>query len=252
MLIEDAREKMEHKNSVPILEKALDILEYIGSHPEPVSLPELQRSLGIPQASCYRIVTTLARRNWLEKRGGNRYDIAAGLAAVTAKTRFRLDRYKPLQPAMNHLANTAGFSAKLSVRDGEEFVNVCSAKIASAGAVIFSEPGFRAPLNDPASVGTIFLAAEPPEMQERLIREASREKFHAQLRFFREHGYCFQPGSPKREADYHFDTLSLPVEREGRLLGVVSLLSLPGLLAEAPDAAVDRVRPLLGIIAEML
>lgn len=36
---------MEAKNTVPILEKALDVLEYIGASRGAVSLPELQRNL---------------------------------------------------------------------------------------------------------------------------------------------------------------------------------------------------------------
>ena len=58
---------MEKKNTVPILEKALDMLEYIGASSTAVSLPELQENLEIAQASCYRIATTLVRRGWLEK-----------------------------------------------------------------------------------------------------------------------------------------------------------------------------------------
>ena len=77
---------MEKKNIVPILEKAIDIMEYLGAAPDPVSQPELQKALHIPQATCYRIVTTLVERGWLEKRGAKHFDIAAGLAAITEKT----------------------------------------------------------------------------------------------------------------------------------------------------------------------
>jgi len=243
---------MEAKNNVPILAKAVDVLEYIGSHPSPVTLPELQRSLGLSQASCYRIVMTLLRRNWLEKCGGNRYDIAAGLLAVTGKMRFRLERYQALQPAMNHLANTVGCSAKFSVRDGDEFVNVCSAKIAAAGAVIFSDPGYRLPLSAPASVGTIFLAAGAAADGERLVDDAHRECFRAHVRHYRKHGYCFQPGSARKDAEYHFDTLSLPVHRNGRLLGVLSLLGLPGRLAEDLPVLLTRARPFLAVLADLV
>ena len=81
---------MEQKNTVPMLEKALDILEYIGASDTAVSLPELQANLGIAQASCYRIAATLVQRGWLEKCSGNRYEIAAGISRVSDKLRFRL------------------------------------------------------------------------------------------------------------------------------------------------------------------
>ncbi len=64
---------MDKKNTVPMLEKALDILEYIGTSETAVSLPELQANLGIAQASCYRIAATLVQRGWLKKCSRNRY-----------------------------------------------------------------------------------------------------------------------------------------------------------------------------------
>ena len=86
-----------NKNTIPILEKSLDVMEYIAASETPVRLPELQENLGIAQASCYRIVATLVHRGWLEKYSGNRYEIAAGMARVADKTRFRLEKYKHLQ-----------------------------------------------------------------------------------------------------------------------------------------------------------
>ena len=155
---------MANPNRVPILEKAIEIVEYIGAHPERVTQSELQRALGISQASCYRIVATLVERNWLVKVGSRHYDISGGLAAVAKKVAFRLERYRKLQPVLNHLANELGFSVKLSIRDGEEFVNVCAAKPAGE-AIVFSEPGFRCPLSEVASVSTVFLAEESRERQ---------------------------------------------------------------------------------------
>lgn len=218
---------MENKNTVPILEKALDILEYIGVSQEPVSLPELKNNLGIPQASCYRIVTTLVLRGWLDKCSGNRYDIAGGITAVAEKNRFRLEKYKKLQPAMNLLASRGGYSAKLSIRDGDEFVNVCSAKTPS-GLLSFSEPGFRSPLRNIASVSTIFLSEEPLSEQKRLIPPESFPLFLKLQKNYAVYGYCFFKGSLQPDTEYPLDTLSFPVKRDRILLGVISLLGLPG------------------------
>ncbi len=257
IIIDPGRERREisvseeHKNTVPILEKALDIMEYIGAHPAAVSLPELQKNLGIPQASCYRIVTTLLHRQWLCRRGGSLYDISGGFSAVAAKARISPEKFKKLQPAMNLLANTAGFSAKLSVRDGDEFVNVCSAKTL-AGDVIFSEPGFSVPLSNPASVGTIFLAEEPPSEQKRMVGEATMPRLRQSLAFYRKHGFSFHPGSSAPDAVYHFDTLSFPVVQDGRLLAVLSFLSLPGLLQNRMREVADRIVPHLPVLSAMM
>ena len=231
---------MNKKNTVPMLEKALDILEYIGASDSGVSLPELQENLGIAQASCYRIAATLVERGWLEKCSGNRYDIAAGIARVSGKVQFRLERYKRLQPAMNLLANQIGFSAKFSVRDGDEFVNVCSAQC-HAGQLYFSEPGFRSSLRAIASVSTVFLSESPLQEQRRLTDKNEWEVFQKLKREYGEKGYCFIRGQIRKNAQYPFDTLSFPVKRRGQLLGVVSFLSLPGMLEEEKDRIAARM-----------
>ena len=231
----------ENKNQVPILNKALDVMEYIGASPSPVTLPELQSSLGIAQASCYRIVSTLVQHGWLEKCSGNRYEIAAAVARVADKTRLRLSKYQRLQPAMNRIANTFGFSAKFSVRDGDEFVNVCAARCRSE-QLSFSAPGFRSPLKELASVSTIFLSECSLSDQHRLLDESQFAAFGKLQSFYREKGYCFIPGQHGRNAEYPFDTLSFPVRREnGALLGVVSFLSMPGGLEDALESIAARI-----------
>ena len=221
---------MDKKNTVPMLEKTLDILEYIGASETAVSLPELQTNLGIAQASCYRIAATLVQRGWLEKCSGNRYEIAAGVLPVAEKARFRLAKYRHLQPVLNRLADQMGFPAKFSVLDGDEFVNVCSGQC-RAGQLSFSRPGFRSSLNKIASVSTIFLSEKTPAEQRRLLNEDQREEFQRQQQFYRKHGWCFVAGHPGADAELPFDTLSFPVRRDnGYLLGVISFLSLPGQL----------------------
>jgi len=243
---------MDTKNTVPMLEKTLDILEYIGASETAVTLPELQANLGIAQASCYRIAATLVQRGWLEKCSGNRYEIAAGLVRVTDKIKFRLEKYKHLQPAMNRIANLVGFSAKLSVRDGDEFVNVCSAHCREE-LLSFSEPGFRSPLSRIATVSTIFLAEDPAVQRQRTDDEKTARLFRKLSSFYKKHGYSFIHGETDENmdlpAEYPFDTLSFPVKRGEELLGVISFLSLPGVLAGECDRVAAQMKTALrGII----
>ena len=148
---------MANPNRIPVLEKAVDILEYIGSHPGPVTRTELQQALGIPQATCYRVIATLVEKQWLEAFSGNRYDLAWHLCRLTGKKRFDPEAYKKFQPLLNHLAGQLRFPVKLSIRDGEEFINVCSAQ-ATWDVSLFSEPGTRCPVDCSSSVGTVFFA----------------------------------------------------------------------------------------------
>ncbi|MBP5638491.1 MAG: helix-turn-helix domain-containing protein [Victivallales bacterium] len=242
---------MENKNTVPILEKALDLLEYIGSSETAVTLPELQQNLGISQASCYRIAMTLVQRQWLEKCSGNRYEIAAGINRVVGKLQFRLEKYKSLQPIMNQLANQVGFSAKFSVLDGDEFVNVCSAQCRT-GLLSFSEPGFRSPLREIASVSTIFLSERSESEQQRILDKKSLPIFRRLREFYREKGYCIIQGQSGHRAKYPFDTLSFPVKSEQTLKGVISFLSLPGILKGESDRIASEVGRQLYRVVKLL
>ena len=244
--------KMDKKNTVPILEKALDMLEYIGASDTAVTLPELQANLGIAQASCYRIAATLVARGWLEKSSRNRYEIAAGLLPVAEKIRFRLAKYSHLQPAMNLLANQMGFSAKISILDGDEFVNACSAQCRS-GLLSFSEPGFRSPLHQIATVSTVFLAEKPLSEQERLLNKEEMQLFREQEKFYRAKGYCFLRGESAQNAEYPFDTLSFPVRSgKGELLAVVSFLSLPGQLETKKELIAGKIDRSLKSLVNLL
>lgn len=52
-------------NNVPAVDRALDVLEYVGSAGQSVPIRNLASSLGIPQASCFRIVKSLISRGYL-------------------------------------------------------------------------------------------------------------------------------------------------------------------------------------------
>lgn len=242
---------MEAKNTVPILEKALDIMEYIGASRGAVSLPELQRNLGIAQASCYRIATTLVRRGWLEKCAGNLYNIAPGVNSVAEKVRFRLERYAHLQPFMNRIANRIGFSVKFSVRDGDEFVNVCTAQCRSE-QLRFSEPGFRSPLGETATVSTIFLAESAEKELNRILHPLDRDAFSENRAFYLRNGFSFIRGQTEKDAAHPFDTLSFPVRKNGALAGTVSFLSRPGILEEECKRIAAAIPPYLAGLADAL
>lgn len=243
--------RMEAKNTVPILEKALDVLEYIGASRGAVSLPELQRNLGIAQASCYRIATTLLRRGWLEKCSGNLYNIAPGVNSVAEKVRFHLERYRHLQPFMNRIANRIGFSVKFSVRDGDEFVNVSTAQCRSE-QLRFSEPGFRSQLGEIATVSTIFLAESAEKELNRILHPLDRDAFSENRAFYLRNGFSFIRGQTEKDAAHPFDTLSFPVRKNGALAGTVSFLSRPGILEEECGRIAAIIPPYLAGLADAL
>ncbi len=156
---------MKQKNCIPVVEKSLQIMEYVGAHPGKVTQPELSSALGIPQATCYRIVATLVENNWLVKNG-REYDVSGGFLPVARKASLQMERYRVLRPVLEHLAKTVGYSVKLSVREGNEQVNVLSAKAPWDLALTTAE-GSRDRLENGSSVAVIFLS----DMEKKALRE---------------------------------------------------------------------------------
>lgn len=225
------------KNRIPVLERAIEIVEYIASHPGRVTQPELIAALKIPQATCYRIVATLVAANYLSKSANKSYDIAPALARLGRKIDVSLEKYRPLQPALEHLARTVGFSVKFSVRDGSEHVNVLSAK-APWDVALTAAPGTRFPLAAPGSVAVILLAAQPEEALRKLLADAPRrEVILERIAAFRRDGCSFYPASAEEGRKSGIDALSIPVTgRGGETAGVLTLLSMPGELEQADRA----------------
>ena len=59
---------IEDKYRVPGLERGLRVIEYLNDHPDGMSMGELSSRLGIPTNSIYRILATLERGNYVQKR----------------------------------------------------------------------------------------------------------------------------------------------------------------------------------------
>ena len=60
-------EELESPGSVPALDRSLDILEMLSSHPEGMILSELSKQLGIPKNGVFRITQTLLARGYISR-----------------------------------------------------------------------------------------------------------------------------------------------------------------------------------------
>jgi len=70
------------RHSVPNLERALVLMEYLGTRPEGETLSRLGEALRIPKNAVYRITTTLANHGYLERDGSRRLRLTRKLLAV--------------------------------------------------------------------------------------------------------------------------------------------------------------------------
>ena len=221
------------KNRIPVLERSVAVLEYIAAHPGRVSQSELVSALKIPQATCYRIVATLVAAQWLDKSADRTYDIAPGVAKVGRKAELRLEKFRVLQPVLDHLARKVGYSVKFSIRDGAEQLNAASAK-APWDVALTAAPGTRYPLAGGGSVAVVILAELADAERKKLLANAPEaRRIEAAVSNFRRDGFSFNPASAHFGTHPVVDALSVPVRKGRRLAGVLTLLGMPGELARA-------------------
>ena len=221
------------KNIIPILSRSVAVLEYTAAHPGRVTQSELIAALKIPQATCYRIVATLVAAHWLDRSADRTYDIAPGVAAVGRKAELRLEKFRHLQPVLEHLARKVGYSVKFSIRDGADQLNVASAK-APWDVALTAAPGTRCPLDGGGSVATVILASLTAAERRAMLKSApEKRRIDTAVAAFRRDGFSLNPASPRSGEKPAVDALSVPVTKKRRLAGVLTLLSMPGELARA-------------------
>lgn len=155
---------------IPILRRSLVLLNLISRHPEGIGAKQLSLELGIPQATCYRIIRTLADGDWLQESGAGTYRIGFGVALLARSWSDIEQRLRELRPLLSELVNETGLSAKISVREGSHAV--CVARVEAVRANSISSPvGSKFHLSSAGSAGIMLMAAAP-EMELRQILQA--------------------------------------------------------------------------------
>ncbi len=82
----------------PAVAHALDVLQLLARHTEPLPAAAIARDLGLPRSSTYRILMTLADRGFVSHlRESGRFGL--GAAAYELGSAYR--RQAPLQQAIN-------------------------------------------------------------------------------------------------------------------------------------------------------
>ena len=108
------------EGSVPVLEKAIRILYALADREGRVTSSGLAREVGVSQATCYRILKTLERADWIRQNADDGYDLSGGLLPL-AKDFVDVTRTaRAVQPILDDLAASLGLSAKLSIRVGAQ------------------------------------------------------------------------------------------------------------------------------------
>lgn len=107
--------------TVPAAEKALDIIEFLASQPDGMTVTEIAGALGRTVHELYRVVLVLEARGYLYRRdGSDRYRLSLKLFELAHQTSSVRQLTDAALPIMQALAPRAQQSCHLAVLSGHE------------------------------------------------------------------------------------------------------------------------------------
>jgi DNA-binding IclR family transcriptional regulator len=157
---------------VPAATRALKVLKFLATQPDPVPLERIARAVGLPRSTAYHLVNAMIEEGFVTHIAEERR-FCLGVAAFEVGSGF--SRQEPLQRlARRHLAglvDRVGQSAHLAVPHGRDVLYVVEER-APGRPPLVTDVGVRLPAHLTAS-GRAILAALPPAQVRALYPDRS-------------------------------------------------------------------------------
>ncbi len=230
-------------HTVPVLRKAIGVLEAVAQSSGHATAKSLAITLGISPTTCYRILQSFVAEGWLRPGASGTFELSFGLAPLFRPLLRHELLIDTVSESLASLARTTGLTAKITVRQGNYAVTVHS-EMPPAGKGIVSRIGAAASLAIGSS-GAVFLGVCHHDEVNQVLESAPDHAWRLQkradalqrVREARRQGFCHDHGS----YDAAIHSLSAPVFGPGRdLVAVVTLLGAPQNFDPALRPALER------------
>jgi DNA-binding IclR family transcriptional regulator len=210
---------------VTALARGLELLRCFGPGDRWLGNQELARRTGLPKATVSRLAHTLTRLGYLRhSRAQEQYALGTAVLSLGYSLLAQLDVRRVARPLMQALAEQAGVSVNLGVRDRRGMVYLDTYRSASTFTVQL-EAGSRIPMAV-TSMGRAYLCGLPEPERGALLAQLREEEgagwpeakrgIDRALRDYRRHGLCFSLGDWRKEI--HAVAAPLPPGEDGEVL----------------------------------
>ncbi len=214
---------------IPVLEKAIGVIEAIASGTAGQGSAALARATGASQSTVYRILKTLERADWIRLRDDGGHALGAGLLGLVCE-HDDLARIAALaQPQLDALARDFQVTAKLSVRQGQEQLTLAVGQ-PRVPIAILAPVGVPFPVVHAASGAALLSGLDADELETLISRTPAEHWHHEQPDALRRRvaacqsdGWCANLGVHPQG----IDALAAPV-RAGPLPLALSLIGHRG------------------------
>jgi DNA-binding IclR family transcriptional regulator len=155
-----------NKHTIPVIEKMMELLDFIEHHERGLTIRELTDLSSLPRTTIYRILNTLTKYDVVRRDIDGAYHLGRRLLSFAAHVTSRVsevDLAAICQPFLDRLASELGEGIKLSVIDSEGILVLATSQGRREYALTVT-PGQRMPLNAGAASKTL-LAHLPADEQ---------------------------------------------------------------------------------------
>jgi IclR family acetate operon transcriptional repressor len=241
---------------VPILDRALAVVELLGQHPAGLNVTELSENLQIPKNSAFRIAVTLQENGYLERlETSKRYRLTSKFIAFGATAVSEANLFEKSLGVMRELRDKLRETVLLGTRIGIE--GVVLDQVPGTYAFRFAvDPGVRFPLHT-AAPGKAMLAYLPRKERAAILAQMRFKRFtpntitnaadfEADLTKTRERGYGFDL-SEEMEGQY---CIGAPIFDAKNLPAASIWITAPS--TRLPDSQLDEVGRLIRSHADVI
>ena len=159
------------EDGVQSVERALDILEFLGRSGGELGVSEIGEATGLAAGTAHRLLGTLAARGYVHQNEQNR-KYGLGLKSLTMAIATR-KRIGPLAlPFLEELVQVSQETANLAILEGNSTVYIEQVSPPTRMLRMFTEPGNRVPLHS-TGTGKVLLAYQTPRFTEFVIARTS-------------------------------------------------------------------------------
>lgn len=161
--------------SVKSASRVLEIIDYLLSAEEDVTLMELSNELDIPKSSMSQLLSTMVNKNYLVKSKGNIYKLGYKLISAGNKARTSNDIYSASISILKETVAKTDETVFLAIRSSKEIIYL--AKVDSENSTrTTAQPGMRKPLHC-TGLGKAFLSFEKKDIRADLIQSITLEGY---------------------------------------------------------------------------
>ncbi len=158
-------------NTVPAVDRAIDVIEFISSRENDLSLSDIIDNVNIPRQSLIRILNTLCNRGFLDKSSKRGvYRMGLKFLYLGHRLQDKFDLRTMAWESMKELSQETRKTIELSTLDRDQLILLEQIR-GSEGLSLYSRVGSVFPYLHAVSVGKVYLSLMTKEKRQRVLEK---------------------------------------------------------------------------------